>query len=130
MTAPTPAPVTNTAAQIVGGVLQAIMQGGETAAQTYLTAQFPILANPILSQILSTILSLVAGPIQTYLINCATGIVIKVQTSVEQGSVINAATALQLAQSSGDQQAIDQALATMKGAYEKLGLWDGVFNPP
>lgn len=124
------APTTDTAAQIVGGVIQALMQGGEAAAETYLTAQFPWLANPIANSLLSLILGWIEKPIQTYMINSAAGVVIAIQTSAEQSAVVNAATALQLAQQSGNQAAIGQALAAAKAAYEKLGLWDGTYNAP
>ena len=119
---------TNRAAQIVGGVIEAIMQGGEDAALAFLAAEVRIFANPVGKALASWVFGYVAGPIETYLVNNATGIVINIQTSTEQTAVINAATALQLAQASGDPAAIEEAVKNAKAAYSKLFRWDGVFS--
>lgn len=120
----------NTAAAIVGGLINAIMTGGEDAALLYLGEQLPIFATSIGSAIASWALGLIVGPLETYLINNATGIVISIQTSTEQSSVVAAATALQIAQASGDQGAINTALANAKAAYGKLFSWDGTYTAP
>lgn len=125
-----PAPTTNTAASIVGGVINAIMTGGEDAALTYLAANVPVFATIIGAMIASWALGLIVGPIETYLINNATGIVLSIQTSTEQANVVATATALQIAQASGDQNAINTALSNAKAAYGKLFLWDGTYSSP
>ena len=124
------AQTTNTAAAIVGGFIEALMTGGETAAEVYLTAQVPILANPILQDILDWIVSDIGGALQTVLINNATALVINIQTSSEQLNVVSAATALQIAQNSGDQAAITEALTNAKAQYAKLFSWDGTYSAP
>jgi hypothetical protein len=106
------------------------MSGGESAAKTYLEAQFPWLANPFGDEVLSVVLGWVVGPMQTYLINSATGVVIGIQTSSEQSAIVAAATALQIAQQSGDMNAVNQALANAKAAYASLLQFDGVYNAP
>lgn len=126
----TAAPTTNTAANIVGGLINAIMTGGEAAALTYLGSNVPVFATTIGEALASWALGLIIGPIETYLINNATGIVISIQTSTEQSGVVAAATALQIAQSSGDQNAINTALQNAKEAYGKLFLWDGTYSSP
>lgn len=120
----------NVTAAVIGGFIEALMTGGETAAEAYLTAQFPLLANPIAQSILDWMVNELGSAIQSYLINSATGIVINIQTSSEQSAIVNAATALQLAQSSGDKDAINQAVENAKRAYQGLIRWDGTFSPP
>lgn len=117
-------------AQIVGGFIQALMTGGESAAEVYLTAQFPFLTNPVAQEILDWIVSDFGSAIQSYLINSTTGVVINIQTSSEQSNVVAAATALQIAQASGDKIAINQAISDAKAAYKKLINWDGTFSSP
>ena len=123
-------PTTNVAAQIVGGFIQALMSGGEAAAEAYLTAQVPVLANPILQDILDWLVSDIGGALQTVLINNATGIVINIQTSSEQAGIVAAATALQIAQASGDPSAIATALNNAKSAYQSLLNWNGTYSSP
>lgn len=120
----------NVTAEIIGGFIEALMTGGETAAEAYLTLQFPFLANPIAQEILDWIVSDLGSALQSYLINSATGIVINIQTSNEQDDVVAAATALQIAQVSGDQSAISKAMENAKTAYKDLIRWDGTFSSP
>ena len=119
---------TNRAAQIVGGVIQAIMQGGEDAALAFLAAEVPFFANPIARDLAAWMLGWIVDPLQTYLINNATGIVINIQGSAEQANILAAATALKIAQASGDQAAINEAVKNAKEAYQKLCNWDGSFS--
>lgn len=122
-------PIVNPTAAVVGGFIEALMGGGEAAAMTYLVAQFPVIATPILYSIVSWVVNYIAQDIENYLINNATGIVIAIQTSNEQSNVVAAATALQMAQESGDQNAINTALANAKAAYGALINWDGTYSP-
>lgn len=119
----------NVPASIVGGFIKALMSEGEIAASAYLKVQVPFLALPFFSQVTDYLINLLGDDIQKYVINDATKIVIKVQTSVEQSAIVAAATALQMAQQSGDQDAITIQLANTKKAYSDLGMWDGTYSP-
>lgn len=105
------------------------MEGGESAALTYLVAQVPAFANPFLNGIASWLIGLVAGPVETYLVNNATAIVINIQTTSEEDGIVQAATALKIAQASGNAKAIEGALLNAKQAYSKICSWDGTFSP-
>lgn len=122
-------PVTNKAAEIVGGFVKALMSGGESAAETYIKAELPFLALPVFSQITDWIVGSIGSEIQTVIINGTTKMVINIQTGSEQSAVVAAATALQMAQQSGDQVAIAKALTVAKKAYLDLGNWDGTYSP-
>ena len=102
------------------------MSGGEVAAEAFLTAEVPVLAFPLFQGVLSWLVSDLGGALQTVLINNATGIVLTLQTNAEQSDIVAAATALKLAQASGDAAAIQGALTNAISAYKALINFDGV----
>ena len=121
---------TDIVAQIVGDFIEALMTGGEDVAEAYLTAQFPFLANPIMQSILDWLVKDFGQAIQTVVINGTTSMVISIQSDSERAQILAAATALQIAQNSGDQDAIKKALEGAKEAYGSVIHWDGIFNSP
>lgn len=118
------------AAQLLGGFIQALMTGGEAAAEAYLTAQFPFLANPVLQDILDYIVKDIGDALQTVIINGSTSLVINIESESEENNIVAAATALQLAQASGDQNAIAKAVSDAKKAYGSVFHWDGTYSVP
>lgn len=120
----------NKAADILNGVISALMSGGEKAAEAYLTALDPtILTVPIIAwlmdegvQWLGQVLS-IAGQ------KFADNLVIDIQTNGEQSGVINACTELSLALASGNQTAIDKAKLDASSAYQAAFAFDGWSTP-
>lgn len=120
----------NKALEIINGIISALMAGGEKAAEAYIVALDPaLLGLPIINwivdegvQYLATILS-VAGQ------KFADNLVINIQTEQEGNDVINATTALAIAQASNDAKAIAQAVVTAGQAYKAAFNLDGWANP-
>lgn len=116
----------NKVADFMNNLINAFLQGGETAAEAYVVGLDPaILALPIVELLIKDGLSWIGNYIDAYLARAATGIVIDIQTNGEKSDALNAATALQFAIASGDQAAIQAAADNAAAAYKKLINWDG-----
>ena len=119
----------NKIADFVNGLVNALMSGGVTAAQTYLTATSPIFAYPFINWLSNIALNYLAGIIGTAVKNALDTIVIDIQTNGEASSVIQTATALAIAQASGDVNAITQAKHAAIDAWAALIHSDGWAHP-
>lgn len=120
----------NVAADILNGVISALMSGGEKAAEAYLTALDPaVLAIPIIAWIMDEGIKYLGQILSVAGQKFADEIVIDVETNGERSSVITTATALQFALASGN--ATDIALATQNAsaAWGKLIHYDGSSQP-
>jgi hypothetical protein len=117
---------TNGAVQSVDDIIQsAIFDVALKALETYLYAQMPWLAYPIIKQVFGALLNWIAGYIYNYLTQVANFTVIDLQTDQEKASYDAAVTQLQAAQSSGDPNAIQQAKNQFTSTLGNLIHFDG-----
>lgn len=120
----------NTSANFLNTIISAFMSGGETAAETAITAADPeLFGNPVMQffldegvQWLGQIIS-IAG--QKFVDN----VVIDLQANGEESGVMVAGTALALANASGDTNAISKAVADASAAYKAAFNFDGIATP-
>jgi ABC-type cobalt transport system substrate-binding protein len=102
------------------------MTGGESAAEAYVTALDPaLLAEPFFAFVIDQGVSEVGSLLTGVFANMGITIVIDIQTNGEDSSVLQAATALQFANSSGNQNAINQSTQKLVQAWGSLIHWDG-----
>ncbi len=121
---------TNSTADVINGIISALMSGGEVAAEAYITALDPVLFTPPIMQwlldrgvqYLGQILS-IAGQ------KFADQVVFSIQTQGEQADVITATTALAIAQASNDTAAIAGAVSAASAAYKAAFRLDGWATP-
>jgi len=119
-------PVNNVGLTIINDLIQAIIAGGVVAGEAYIAALDPDLAAiPIVGWLEAQTVQYVADIIQVAGQKFADQIVISIQTGAENNAVINATTALALAQGTGNQAAIAQAAAQAAQAYQKAFALDG-----
>lgn len=117
----------NAFGDFVAGLIKAIMTGGATAAEAYITALDPeILALPLVQILLDDGIDALVGSITTGITNIATGVIVDIQVNGENSSAVTAAVALQYALAGKDPNAISTARANACQAYLLLGHWDGV----
>jgi len=117
---------TNGAIQTVDSIIQAaIFDVALNALKTYLYAQMPWLAYPVIKQVFGAFLNWIAGYIYTYLTQVANFTVIDLQTDQEKASYDAAVTQLQDAQSSGDPNALQKAKDQFKSTLGNLIHFDG-----
>jgi hypothetical protein len=120
---------TDVVAEVLNRFLKAIATGGATAAEIYVKSLAPgVLTLPIISQLLDFGISEITNVLYGFLANSITAIVIDIQTSGEKSGVVNASTALTLAQASGDINAIQTATNNLVQAWGNLIHWDGSAN--
>lgn len=113
-----PFPV-NPTVKTVDDVVHAILYDvAVTAACAYIKAQVPFLGLPIISSLTNFVVTQVANIIYKYLDQFVSFSIIDFQTDKEAQDYLLAVNALQKAQESGDQGAIDQSI---KGFRENLG---------
>lgn len=110
---------------LVDGIITALFQGGEVAAEAYVTAQVPVLADPILQAILDDVIGYVASSVEKNVLNAVNAIVFDIQTSGENSVVLKAAQSLQAAQLKGEQGAIQSATQSLINSYQGLIHNDG-----
>lgn len=120
----------NKAAEILDGVISALMSGGEKAAEAYIIALDPaILATPFGTWLVDEGVSYVGQILSIAGQKFANEIVIDIQANGEQSSVITTATSLQYALASGDTAAITLATKNASDAWGGLIRWDGSVQP-
>jgi len=115
----------NVMATLLNGVAKAAVTGGDAAVEAYLTAQFPVLASPILSTLLDGLVSWLGSFLSVDLQNLVTILVIDVQTNGEKSAVYQAALAVVAANKTGDPVAIQTATTNLISAWQGLIQWDG-----
>lgn len=121
---------TNTAAQFINNVIEALFEGGLEAAIVYITGVAPeAMAVPIVSWVVKEALSYLEQIVSKATQRAATQVVIDIQTRGEQSSVITTATALQYALSSGNATDIEFAKKNASDAFARLIHWDGSSAP-
>jgi hypothetical protein len=117
---------TDGAVQSVDDIIQsAIFDVALNALKTYLYAQMPWLAYPIIKQVFGALLNWIAGYIYNYLTQVANFTVIDLQTDQEKASYDASVTQLQAAQSSGDPNALQNATNQFKNTLGNLIHFDG-----
>ena len=120
----------NSAAEIMEQIVSAIMSGGVAAAEAYVLALDPaVLSIPIIAWAVDEGISYIAQFISIAGQKFVDGVVINIQTDLEDSNVVNAATELALAQGSGDQAAIAKAVADASAAYKAAINFDGWATP-
>lgn len=118
--------ITNTLADSVVGIINALIGGGEDAAELYLTSLDPILmADPFMKFLVDEGVDWLGGLIDNFLAKGAAAAVIDIQANGENSELVTATTALQFAEASGNQEAINAAVQTAANAYRKLINSDG-----
>lgn len=116
----------NKLADFINGIINALIVGGEAAAEAYIISLDPtILAIPVVKVLIEGGLKYIGGFVYAYLARGATNLVIDIQTNGEQSKAVIAATALQMAIASGDQNVIKKAAQDASTAYGNLIHWDG-----
>lgn len=123
MSSPT---TTNSAADVLNGVISALMSGGVTAAETYLTGIAPeVMAIPILAWLADEGISYLAQVLTVAGEKFADQIVVNIQTNGEKADVLNTATALAIAIASKNASAISAATIAASAAYKSAFNFDG-----
>lgn len=123
-------PVTNVTLTVINGLITALMSGGIVAGETYLTSLDPALAAiPIVAWLEDEAIQYIANILTIAGEKFADQIAISIQTGAEGNNVINATTALALAQGTGNQSAIASAAAQASAAYQKAFGLDGWATP-
>ncbi len=122
--------IENDALTITNGVIGAFFQGGEVAAEAYLTALDPsLLALPIVAWFLDEGVALLGKFLRVATEKFADSVVIDIQINGEKSKALNACTELALALGSGNTDAIAQASQDAKDAYKAVVHFDGFGNP-
>lgn len=116
---------TNQMATLLNGVVSAAVTGGDAAVEAYLTLQFPVLANPILGDLMDAFVSWAGSFLSTDLQNLVTALVIDVQTNGENSAVYQAAVQVVAAQKAGEKNAITTATQNLINSWSGLIHWDG-----
>lgn len=121
---------TNTAAQFVNNVIEALMEGGLEAAIVYITGVAPeAMAVPIVGWAVREALIYLEQIVSVAGQKAATQIVIDVQTRGEKSSVITTATALQFALAAGNAEDIRLATDNAAKAIGRLVHYGGDASP-
>jgi len=120
----------NQTLEIINGVISALMTAGEDAAVAYLTALDPaILALPLCQWLLKEGIQYLGQIVSIAGQKFVDNLILDIQTKGEESDVIVATTALALAQASGNQGSIQQALQNAASAYKAAFNLDG-WSPP
>lgn len=120
----------NEALVIVDAVISALMQGGEVAAEAYLTSLDPaLLAVPIVAWLMDEGVKYLGSIISVVEQKFVNGIVIDIQVNGEKSAVITQAVALQIALSAGDPNAIKAQADKAAAAWGSIIHYDGSSAP-
>jgi hypothetical protein len=125
------APTTDNApVDVINGIVSAFFTGGEVAAEAFLTALDPaLLANPLGQWIIDEGVGYIGQILSIAGQKFIDGIVIDVQTNSEKSTVLSTATALAIANASGDKSAIADAVSNLSAAYKAVINMDGWGTP-
>lgn len=115
----------NPFAAFINGLINAILTAGEDAAKTYISVQAPWLMWPIINIFTNSILDGLVSSIETQTAQLVYMAVDVAESSIENSALKSAASQLQAAQASGDQNAIATATQNMVNAYRNLGAFNG-----
>jgi hypothetical protein len=122
--------VDNETADILNGVISALMTGGEAAAELFVTGLAPeVFGNPIMQWLLDEGIGYIGQILSIAGQKFVDSLVIDAQTNWEKSDVLNAGTTLALAIASKDQAAITSATAALSGAYKSIISFDGWSTP-
>ena len=110
----------DTLVSFVDGIVDALFTGGELAAETYITAQAPIFANPVMQEVLDSMIGAIGSAIERNMINSINAVVFNMQAHGENSKVKKAATILNAAKSSGNKHAITKSTESLIAAYRDL----------
>lgn len=114
---------------ILNGVIDALFKGGEDIAFAYLVATVPFFSIPVLGWLAKQAIYYLAHIVEMSGEKFADKLAIKIQTDGEGSGVLTATTALAIAQNSGDQGAIQKAVASAALAYKAAFNLDGWSTP-
>lgn len=127
MASPTP---TNSAAQTVDEIIQlAIFDVALKAAEAAIIADLPFLGLPIIDPIFLFFMEQIGGVLYKQIALGTTFIVIDIQVGLEKSAYTQAEAALRAAHLTGNQDAIQNATASFKSAFQKLFHYDGSYSP-
>jgi hypothetical protein len=120
----------NTGADFLNTVISAFMSGGQIAAEAAITAlDPPLLANPIAQFLLAQGVGYLGSILSIAGQKFGDALVMDLQTGSEKSNVLTAATALAIAQASGNQTAIAAAVANADAAWKAVTNFDGWSTP-
>lgn len=124
MSDPTPVnPIVKTVDEIIQAILYDL---GVNAAVTYITTQVPFLGLPFFRQVTQIIVGKIAGILYKYLEQFLTFSIIDFQTHQQAQDYLKAVQALEVAQTSGDPNAINKAIADFKETMDSLVHFNGI----
>lgn len=115
----------NPIAAFINGILDAGIKGGETAVETYVGVQIPILEAPIVSLLTNEVIELIGNNLDETLADVVDMIVNEVQTNAQNSVLVSASKARIKAKASGDPAKIAAATAATVAAYGALGHFNG-----
>ena len=116
----------NTVADIVNDIISGSIAAAEKVGETALETSYPILAAPVIKQVVEYLIERELNLFFTIPIKEAfTKLVIDIQTNQESSACAQAILALESAMKSGDQNAINGAKSNMDKAFQDLIGWDG-----
>lgn len=120
----------NQIAEFLDQFINALVTGGEVAAEAYITSLDPaLLAVPIIKWFVDQGVQYLGKLLSVATQKVITGLVIDIQTNGEESAVLTSATALALAQGSGDPAAVQNAVNDAIKAWGELIHWDGSAQP-
>lgn len=120
----------NQTADILNGVVSALMSGGEQAAELYVTGLAPeVFANPIMQWLLDEGIQYVGQILSIAGQKFVDSLVTDAQTNWEKSDVLDSGTALALALASKDPAAIQTATANLSAAYKAVVNFNGWATP-
>lgn len=112
--------------EVVDNIVKGLIYGaGVNAAVAAATAYVPFLGLPVISTIFRAIVTKIAGMIYVPLERSVAFEVIKFQTEEEEKAYSNALGALQVAQISGDANAVEKAKEDLKSKLASIIHFDG-----
>lgn len=115
---------TNSKAAFFQGMVNAGVEGGEKGVEAYLTAQFPLLANPFLHVILNYFVEYFGKDLEEILDPMVAAAVIDIQTHQEKSQVYQALLALSKNTGGTNEN------ANSDNAWGNLIRWDGSSRGP
>jgi len=120
----------NQTADILNGVVSALMTGGEAAAELFVTGLAPeVFANPIAQWLLDEGIQYIGQILSIAGQKMVDQIVFAIQTGGETSNVLSTSTALAIAQASGDPNAIASAVTDASNAWKSIVSFDGFATP-
>jgi hypothetical protein len=120
----------NQTADILNGVVSALMSGGEKAAEVFVTGLAPaFFGNPITQWLLDEGISYIGQILSIAGQKFVDSLVIDAQTNWEKSDVLDSGTALALALASKDPAAIQTATNNLSQAYKAVVNFDGWSTP-